>query len=90
VKKQELEPLRFSTYEKLRQAILDGDKEKALPLLEELHHNRIKHREALLTLIDILFAHGADRVGEEFVNEVDKIFAERSLFSLFDWPLNRG
>jgi hypothetical protein len=90
VNKRELEQLKASTYEKLRQTIQEGDKEKALALLEELHHNRIKHREALLTLIDILYAYGADKVGEEFVYEVDKIFAERALFSLFEWAFKPG
>jgi len=69
MEKQKLEELKVSIYNKLRGAINDGDKEKALELLDEIDVNRIKYRNFFLPWIDMLLTYIADNLGEEAVYE---------------------
>lgn len=88
MEKQELEELKVSIYEKLRRAIREGDKEKALGLLEEVDRNRNTYRDVFLTWIDILQTYGADKLGEELVYDTNRIFGERSIWpTLFEGAL---
>ena len=61
--------------------VKEEDKEKALGLLDEIDRNRKEYREGFLIWIDILQSYGADKLGEEFVYETDRIFGERLI-----WP----
>ncbi len=81
MQKKELEELQASIYDKLAQAIKAGEKEKALALLEEINRNRNSYRDVFLTWIDILQTYGAEKMGEEFVYETDRVFGERVI-----WP----
>lgn len=81
MERQKLEELKVSIYEKLRRAIKEGAKDKALGLLDEIDRNRKEYREGFLIWIDILQSYGADKLGEEFVYETDRIFGERLI-----WP----
>ena len=64
MEKQELEELKVSIYEKLRRAIKEGDEKKALGLLDEIEVNRKKYLDFFMTMIDILYTNGADKLGE--------------------------
>ena len=87
MEKQELEELKVSIYEKLRRAIEKGDKEKALELLSEIDVNRKKYLDFPLSMVDYLFTLGAEKIGEEFVNEANRIFAEQKQYPALDWAL---
>ena len=91
MEKQELEELKVSIYEKIHRAIEAGDKEKALALLDEINRNRNTYRDIFLTWIDILQTYGADKLGEEFVYETDRIFGERAIWpTLFEGLLKKA
>lgn len=77
VETQELERLRFSIYERLRWAIQEGDKERALALLDEIDRHRAAYRNVYLTWIDLLLTYIADRLGEEAVYETMRVFDRR-------------
>lgn len=87
MEKQGLEELKVSIYEKLRRAINEGDKEKALGLLEEIDRNRNEYRDIYLTWVDILLTYGADKLGEELVYETNRIFGERVIRPTFEGTL---
>ena len=79
MEKQELEELKVSIYEKLRQAIIGGNKEKALALLEESNRNRSALLDVNLTWADLLLTYIADKLGEDAVNETMRIFDQRAV-----------
>ena len=80
---QDLKELSVSIYDKLAEAIKEGHKEKALALLEEIKRNHRGYDEGFLNWVDILQTHGAEKVGEEFVYDTNRIFAERFLLPAF-------
>jgi len=90
MEKQELEELKISIYEKLRRAIKEGDKERALGLLDEIDQNRHKYRDIFLTWLDILFTLGADKLGEELVYQANRLLAERAIWPAFEGTLGPG
>lgn len=83
MRRKELEELKVSIYEKIRRAIKGREDEKALRLLDELERNRRAYLAVFLTWIDILLTHIGNKLGEDRVYEVNRIFGERFVLPTF-------
>jgi len=77
MEKKESEELKVSIHKKLRRAINEGDKEKALTLLDEIEEVREKHDGLYLTWVDMLLTYIADKLGEETVYDFMRNFSGR-------------
>lgn len=77
MEKRELDEMRVSIYEKLRRAIREGDKEKALGLLGEIDRNRENYRDMYLTWVDLLLTYIADNLGEEAVFKTMRVLYQQ-------------
>ena len=75
--KQELEELKVSIYENLRQAIREGDKEKALALIDDSNSNREKLNDLYVSWIDLLLTYIDDKLGEEAIYDAVRLFCQR-------------
>lgn len=65
MKKEELKEMGLTSYEKLKICIEQGDKSKALHLLDEIIKNRESNRHWFMDLIDLLLIRLAEKAGEE-------------------------
>jgi hypothetical protein len=83
--KKELKALTVSIIEKLRQAIKDGDKEKALELTDQIDRNKHDFDESYRVWIDLMLTYIADKLGEDALYEIHRINADRALWPRFDW-----
>ena len=70
MKKEELKELGLTSYEKLRVSIEQGDKRKAVNLLNEIIKNRESYRRWFMDMIDLLLTRLADKAGEEEVHKL--------------------
>ena len=83
--KRELKELTVSIYDKLIQAIKEGDKEKAGALVDEIKRNKYDFDNSYREWIDMMLTYVADRLGEEALYEIHRMNAERALWPRFGW-----
>jgi len=79
--KNQLKQVGISNRKKFRQAIQQGDKEKALALLDETARNEAKLRTAIVSGVDVLLSFIGDRMGEEAVYEAMRAWYNKELKS---------
>jgi hypothetical protein len=88
MEKEELKELTVSIFERLRQAIKKGDKEKALALTDEIDRNKHDFDESYRVWIDLLLTTIADKLGEEALYEIHRINGERALWPRLGWIMD--
>ena len=86
--KRELKELTVSIYDKLIQAIKEGDKEKAGALVDEIKRNKYDFDNSYREWIDMMLTYVADKLGEEALYEVHRMNAERALWPRFGWGVS--
>ena len=83
--KQELKDLTVSIFDKLRQNIKDGDKEKALKLVDEIDRQKHAFDESYREWIDLMLTYIGDNVGEDAVYEIHRKNGENTLLPMLGW-----
>jgi hypothetical protein len=84
---KELKEMTFSIFERLRQAITQGDKEQALALVDEIARNKHDFDESYRMWIDLMLTHIADKEGEEAVYQIHRTNGEIALWPRLGWIL---
>jgi len=79
MRERELEELKVSIFDKIRRAVTDGDKDKALALLGELEANSHDLRGIYLTWVDLLLSYIADKLGEDALYETMRLYDQRAV-----------
>ncbi|HJX13112.1 MAG TPA: hypothetical protein VJ377_06235 [Dehalococcoidales bacterium] len=83
--KQELKRLTVSVFEKLRENIKNGDKEKALELVDEIDRTKHDFDESYRQWLDLMLTYIADNLGEEALYEIHRENGERALWPRLGW-----
>jgi hypothetical protein len=83
MRKEELKEISTSIWDKVRDAIDKGDKEKAKALLEEALQNVMQLRGILMDFIDELQIALAERAGEEAIHETMRKICNARMMPLF-------
>jgi hypothetical protein len=83
MKKEELQKLSISLWEKLRRAIEDGDKASSLNLVEEIKTNEKKMRSILMRFIDFSLTRLAETTSEDSVYKVMRDYCINCAWPLF-------
>jgi len=89
MKKEELTQSSISIWDRLRKAVADGDKEKAIKLIDENYNNVMQLRGILMDFIDASMTALAEKAGEEAVYEVTRKICSETLMPLFGEKLPR-
>ena len=85
--KKELKELTFSIFERLREAISQGDKAQALALVDEIARNKHDFDESYRMWIDLMLTHIADHEGEEALYQIHRANGEIALWPRLGWIL---
>ena len=80
---EELKEASISIWDKLRTAVADGDKEKAVKLIDETYSNVMHLRGILMDFIDATMSALAEKAGEEAVFEVTRHICQKTLMPVF-------
>ncbi|OGO45030.1 MAG: hypothetical protein A2Z05_08375 [Chloroflexi bacterium RBG_16_60_22] len=83
--KKELKELTVSVYDRLNQAIMDGDNEKAIAMIKEMERNKRDFDDSYREWVDLMLTYIADKLGEDAVYEVHRMNGERSLWPRLGW-----
>jgi hypothetical protein len=70
--KKELKALTVSIIERLRQAIKNGDKERALELTDQIDRNKHDFDESYRVWIDLMLTYIADKLGEDALYDIHR------------------
>ena len=83
--KQELKELTASILDRLRQNIKDGEKEKALVLVDEIDRQKHAFDESYREWLDLMLTYIADNMGEEAVYQIHRANGENTLLPMLGW-----
>lgn len=85
--RQELDRLSISLWDRLRQAVKDGDQPTALSLLDKAQASSVRMKETILDLTGMALNELASRVGEEAIHDLMRAFCLSNIRPLFggDW-----
>jgi hypothetical protein len=89
MEKEELKELSVSIWDKLRDAVAEGDKSKAARLIDETYDNVMQLRSILMDFIDATMSALAAKAGEEAVYEVTRQICQQTLVPLFGEKLSK-
>lgn len=88
MEKKELKELTVSVFERLRQAIKEGDKAKAVAMIKDIDKNKHDFDESYRIWIDLMLTYIADRLGEDALYEVHRMNGELALWPRLGWILD--
>ena len=83
MEKEELVQSSVSIWDRLRKAVADGDKDKAVKLIDENYNNVMHLRGILMDFIDATMTALAEKAGEEAVYEVTRNICQKTLMPVF-------
>ncbi len=83
MEKQDLRELAIPIWDRLRNAVAEGNKEKAMKLIDETISNTTHIKGILMEFIDATMSALAEKAGEEAVLEVTRNICQNTLMAVF-------
>jgi hypothetical protein len=85
--KKELKEISLSVIERTKQAIRDGDKAKALKLVDEIEASKHSFDASYQGWIDMMLTYIADKLGENALEEIHRQNGDTGLWPRLGWAL---